>query len=265
MRIINAYAVNSQSTAREGDSFRESLSFKGERFPEGISLQGNNENLLYANKKILPNDIYVIFYTTKDGRTGHVGIAVDNYDIYVNEDADHIQHITTYDTVKFGYLTYYDLWGPTDLDYQDMNKRSKARYYKLPRSSAEAPITVDYFLTKGLPHSYDYPCDAVLKIKTQPKEDYDLKDSLAAIMEQYNYFHPMQYNCTDFVIKGLATHWQEKIDAKEFVFFAKSSTPNQLYLELSKRPDIEIIKKPGNEIYQSFFKERILKMFYQTE
>lgn len=212
-----------------------------------------------------PDDIYIIIYTTKDGLTGHVGIAIDNYDIFIEDEIENGQSFSIYDTLSNGSLTYFDLWGPTDLDYKSMNKNAKPRYFKLPRSSAEERITVDYFLTKGLPHSYDYPCDALLRIRTNPKEDYDLKDSVDLIMKQFDFFNPIAYNCTDFIVKSLETHLQSTIDAKELILFSKSSTPNQLYITLTENFNVDIIKNPGNEINQSFFKERIFKMFFQTK
>lgn len=143
----------------------------------------------HAEVTAKPNDIYLIFYITKTGYTGHVGIAVDNYRIVVRDTIISEKKTVTYDTLKNYSLTYYDLWGPSNIRMDEHSKDLPSRYYKLPRSSAEERITPDYFLTKGLPHSYDYPCDALLRIRTDASADYKLREIAEAIQQEKKYFN----------------------------------------------------------------------------
>lgn len=206
-----------------------------------------------------PDDIYLIIYTTKSGHTGHVGIAVDNYKIVVRDTVIAGKTVSRYDTLKNLTLTYFDLWGPPVINWDQHNENLPCRYYKLPRSSSEKPITVDYFLTRGLPHSYDYPCDAMLRIKTTPGKDYQIKNIAEAIQQEKNYFNTRQYNCTDYVLLCLNRAFNRQIEAKEYIPFSWSSTPNRFYQAIVAAMKVEIVKKPGDEIKESFFKERILK------
>ena len=203
------------------------------------------------------SDIYLIIYTTKTGHTGHVGIAVDNYKIIVKDTILADGQAVVYDTVRNNTLTYYDLWGPSDINLNEHDEDLASRYYKLPRSSAEESLTVDYFLTKGLPHSYDYPCDAMVRISTRPGDDFRLKEIAEAIREEKNYFNSREYNCTDYVILCLNRLLGVELKAREYIPFTWSSTPNRFYREIVSNLKVEIIKKPGPEVSSSFFKERV--------
>lgn len=205
-----------------------------------------------------PQDVYLIIYTTKTGFTGHVGIAVDNYKVIVNDTVINNKESIVYDTVKNYSLTYYDLWGPSTINWDEHSTNLPSRYYKLPRSSAEERITMNYFLTKGLPHSYDYPCDALIRIKTDVSTDHKLKEIAEAIQQERNYFNTREYNCTDYIILCLERLLDTQLEAKEYIPFSWSSTPNKFYKEVISNLNVEIVKKPGPEVNDSFFKERVI-------
>lgn len=205
-----------------------------------------------------PNDTYLIFYITKTGYTGHVGIAVDNYKIVVRDTVISKKKTAAYDTVKNYSLTYYDLWGPATIGLDEHNKDLPGRYYKLPRSSAEETITADYFLTKGLPHSYTYPCDGLVRIKTNASQDFKLKEIAEAIQQERRYFNTRSYNCTDYVIQCVNRLLGIELEAREYIPFSWSSTPNKFYRVVLSHLDVDIIKEAGSEVNESFFKERVI-------
>jgi len=201
-------------------------------------------------------DIYIIFYASMDGETGHVGIAVDNYTIYINEGID-----SNLDTVKNYTLEYFDLWGPNEIRWHECNKDLKANYYRLPQSSSEEKLSVRYFMEKGLPHKYNYPCDGIVKFSTTPKQDYELRNIVETIEKIHPFFNTRKYNCTDFVIKCLEGLLNISFVSKEFIPFEWSSTPNAFFTELVNKHDVEIIKRPKSKTNKSFFIERIIKSF----
>jgi len=205
-----------------------------------------------------PSDIYLVVYTTKTGHTGHVGIAVDNYKILVRDTVVSGVVTTLYDSVKTHTLTYFDLWGPADISLDEHSKDLPARYFTLPRSSSEQPITVDYFLTEGLPHSYDYPCDALIRIETGPSTDFRLKEIASMIQRERPYFNSRQFNCTDFVLTCLNQLLDMKLKALEWIPFSWSSTPNKFYRVVVSSLNVDILKAPGSEVNESFFKERVV-------
>jgi hypothetical protein len=214
--------------------------------------------LFHTKLTAKPNDMYLIFYITRTGHTGHVGIAVDNYRIVVRDTVISKNRTVVYDTLKNYSLTYYDLWGPPTIGLDEHNKNLPGRYYKLPRSSAEERITVDYFLRKGLPHSYRYPCDALLKIKTDASADFELKEIAEAIQQERKYFNTRSYNCTDYIIQCLNRLLGVEIKAQEYIPFSWSSTPNKFYRVVVSDLDVDIIKDAGPEVNESFFKERVI-------
>lgn len=216
---------------------------------------------------IEPDDIYLIFYLSQNGHTGHIGIAIDNYRIVVRDIVTDGKEKTEYDSVKNYTLTYFDLWGPPEIRVDQHSENLSCRYYKLPRTSAEPEITLRYFLSKGLPHAYDYPCDGLLRIHTTPAQDMEMIRIAEEIQLQYQYFNTRHYNCVDYVILCLNTLFRIQIEAKEYIPFAWSSTPNKLYSSIGEYFDVEVLKDAGNEVSKSFVSERIFhSLFYnQTE
>lgn len=205
-----------------------------------------------------PADVILIIYTTKQGKTGHVGMAVSNHRIMVRDTLVDNRLIHVNDTVKDGSLTYFDLWGPPEIDLDEHDKNLSARYYTLPRSSAEERITIDYFLTKGLPHSYNYPCDALLRIKTDVATDSRMKEIALRIQEERDYFNTRKYNCTDYILTCLNELLDSDLSALEYIPFSWSSTPNRFYREVVSRLEVEVVKAAGEEVNESFFKQRIM-------
>lgn len=205
-----------------------------------------------------PADIYLVVYTTKHGLTGHVGMAVDNYRITATDTIINNKNVVVYDTVKDLTLAYFDLWGPPSISLTDHDKDLPARYYKLPRTSAEKRITVGSFLTSGLPHAYDYPCDALLRIRTDPASDYRMKEIASRVQSERNYFNSRRYNCTDYILMCLNRMFDINLVATEYIPFGWSSTPNRFYKEVIANLNVDIIKEAGAEVNESFFKERIM-------
>jgi len=223
--------------------------------PDGEILAGTNE----------VDDIYLIFYLSKDGKTGHLGMAIDNYNILVRDKVINGVRFSEYDTVRDYTLTYFDLWGPPEIPLYQHSTNLQSRYYRLPRTSAEPKITVGYFLTKGLPHSYDYPCDGLLRIKTSPSLDYQMVQVAEALQRQFNYFNSRHYNCVDYIVRCLNTLFKVEIEAKEFIPFTWSSTPNKLYRNIGSYLKVEVVKDASAYADRSFFRERIFNSLFYNQ
>ena len=206
-------------------------------------------------------DVYFIFYATIDGKSGHAGIAVDNYQIIVKDDYnEHNERFTRYDTIKDGTLTYYDFWPEID-DFNafNVNDDVPAKYYKLPRASWEADITINSLITKGIPHEEYYPVDGLLKLKSTAWEDRQLKYYIEKLISANQPFNVRTNNCSDFVKKAIEKYCHCSIDAKEQIVFKYSTTPNRLYQELSKFKDVIIIKDASEKAKGNFTMERLVK------
>jgi hypothetical protein len=206
------------------------------------------------------DDVYIIYYATYNGKSGHVGIAVDNYKIRIIENVDkNNQIVSVQDSIKDGTLTYFDLW-PTndDFDLSNISKNQPAKYYKLPTASWEDDITVNSLLEKGIPNEENYPVDGLLKIKTLASKDFKLKQLMSRIIQANKAFNAINFNCTDFVELGLKFLLKKSFNSKEKVVLFSVSTPNKFYNNLIKLPEIIIIKDAKTKSEGSFLVEKIL-------
>jgi hypothetical protein len=206
-------------------------------------------------------DVYFFTYATKDGKTGHSALAVDNYTIYVHDRFINGTLVYNYDTVKTGTLTYFDFWPQKDhFSFGNVGKDTEAKYNRLPVASYDKDLTLEYILENGIPHIKNYPFDGALRLKTLPDEDNKLVHFMDSLIRLNMPFNVRRYNCSDFVLAGANFIMKKSIRVNEFIPFAFSTTPNKLYRKLSNIAEIQIIKDPGNEIKGSFFKERVIEI-----
>lgn len=202
--------------------------------------------------------VYIIIYATLNGKTGHAGLAIDNYNIIENNEIQ--------DTIKRNTLTYYDLWpGKDDFGLFEFNKDHHPVFYTLPNAIWSSPITVTSLYDQGIPHREHYPADAILMLRTTPTADYALRSYMNHIIETKTVFNPRSYNCSDFVLDGINHVTGLQLKAKEFIPFSFTTTPNKLFRRLSAVKDIEIIKPAPEQISHSFFRERVLKRKYRNQ
>jgi len=211
-------------------------------------------------------DVYFLTYATKDGKTGHSAIVVDNYIIYVTDHLENNIIRYRYDTLKTGTLTYFDFWPEEDhFSIINVGKDTKARYNRLPAASYDKEITIDYLKDYGIPHIRNYPCDGILLFKTSPYEDYRLVHFMDSIISLNRPFNVRRFNCSNFVLHGANYVTGRKITAKEFIPFSFSTTPNRLYLKLSKMDGMVVLADPGSKVNGLFFKERIIEMIFHRK
>lgn len=206
-------------------------------------------------------NVFVIFYATYKGKTGHAGIAVDRYDIFVHDLIENNEIHSVNDTQATGNLVYFDLWPKGDAFIRAHLKRDlEPSYYQLPRSSNEQKITVNSLLAKGLPHKEFQPVDGLIEIETHPFQDYRLQNFLTELAAAEKCFNAQLFNCTDFVCRGLTVLTGKKFTAKEVVLFSRFSTPNALFkkLEHTQLFIVHILKHPGREMEGSFFTQKII-------
>jgi hypothetical protein len=219
-------------------------------------------SLLMPVKPLIAScDVYFVTYATRDGKTGHSGLAVDNYVIHVHDTLVSGCIIRVFDTVKTGTLTYFDFWPEKDhFSIRNVGKDTRAKYNRLPAASYEKEITLDLLVNYGVPHVENRPCDGILRLETDPAEDYDLINYMDSIIALDKPFNVRKFNCSDFVLAGASYITHRKIRAKEFIPFSFSTTPNRLFKRLRALSETEVIVDPGKKVNGIFFKERILKV-----
>lgn len=217
--------------------------------------------ILISMAPVLHANVFIIFYATHKGKTGHTGIAVDSYRILVHDLEENNKTYSVNDTQSTGNLVYFDLWPKGDAFIRRHLKRDlEPSYYQLPRSSNESRITVESLLSKGLPHKEFQPVDGLIEIETKPHQDYLLLNYLIELSEAERCFNAQLFNCTDFVCGGLSKLTGSKFTAKESVLFSRFSTPNKLFrkLEHSQQLITRVIKHPGEQMEGSFLTQKII-------
>lgn len=215
--------------------------------------------LMATKAAALPAHVYIVIYATHDGKSGHAGIAVDKYEIRVT-DCKNCPGGVRYDTARTGELLYFDLWPEKDRFNKDrLNENAQPHYFRLPASSAEPAITVASLIVDGIPHEEGYPCDGLLKINTNPVQDYQFVQYLDSLIAENRLFNAWTNNCADFVERGLEYLLGQNIDADEKIAWTSATTPNRLCKAVMSLPGVKVLKDPGKLVNGSFFEERILK------
>ncbi|MGB3007311.1 MAG: hypothetical protein WBC06_12425 [Chitinophagaceae bacterium] len=210
-----------------------------------------------AEKKCT-SDIYIIFYATYQGKTGHIGIAVDNYKILVTDYKKQGKIKQHMDTVISKELTYYDMW-PDEDEFSVFNagKNLPAVYYKLPLHSGDE-ITLNTLYDKGLPHKENYPSDGILQVKTTWQQDQEMIFFLDSLINSKKGFNAQLFNCADFVRVALEKLLKVSLSSQEFVGTGMSTTPNKLYRTLRNQEKVLVIKNADEKASGSFIEQRIL-------
>ncbi len=203
-------------------------------------------------------DVYIVFYATVKGKTGHVGVAVDQYRIVFRETKQGETIVQVADTVPTGELTYYDLW-PND-DHFTVGRTGSdipAEYYKLPVSSTQE-ITVNSLYDKGIPHKENYPCDGLLRINTCWQQDQWMISLLDSMVNANRLFNAQRFNCSDFVRLPLEKLLNKPLSSREFILVGWSTTPNKLYRKLRRTEGVEVIKNADGKASGSFIWQRVV-------
>jgi len=203
-------------------------------------------------------DVHLIIYATYRGKTGHAGIAVDDYKVKVLEYLARGKTMYRYDTIATGFVTYYDFW-PLDDAYKGNYEGDVApAYFRLPSSKWKRIISLKTLADEGIPHKEGYPCDGILTIPTTPAQDFRLIRYLNMQMEEAKSFNAIHYNCSDFVAEALTFITGKPIKAKEYIIKNYATTPNQLYKQVAHWKETNIYKDAGKKVEGSFVQQRIL-------
>ncbi len=200
-------------------------------------------------------DGYLAIYATWNGLTGHAGFAVDTYQIRVKE----VNGKTIEDTVATGKLLYFDLWPKVDNFALYSGANVEAKYFQLPQSTSEKPITVASLLAKGIPHREGYPVDGLIRIPAGPHTTLKLTRMLEQQIAQNKPFNTLHHNCADFAEAAATYLLKTDLDAEEDIFFFRSTTPNRLYAAVAAQPGVRIIRDAGGKVAGSFVSERIVR------
>ncbi|MBK6936761.1 MAG: hypothetical protein IPH18_07620 [Chitinophagaceae bacterium] len=209
------------------------------------------------------SSVYVVYYATSKGKTGHMGIALDNYSVWVKDNIDGGRSV--FDTTTTSELTYYDLWPDEDhFRITNTGRSIPAVYYKLPVASHEK-ITLNRLYYEGLPHKEYYPADGILVIRTSWVQNIWLRSFLDSLVDVKQDFNARNFNCADFVKLSLEKFLNVSLKSREFIGLGWSTTPNKLYRKLSTLSGVSVLKDPGKKSSGSFLGQRVFyRIFHKN-
>jgi hypothetical protein len=200
------------------------------------------------------NDVYVIYYATSKGNTGHMGIAMDTYKIIFKE----VNNQLLPDTVATGELVYFDLWpNEDDFSVSKTGMDIPAVYFRLPLSSTDE-ITLNSLYDQGIPHREHYPCDGILQIRTSWCQDQWMTHFLDSLITTNKDFNARKFNCADFVRIPIEKLLGVTLRSKEFIGTGWSTTPNRLYQRLRELDNVKVIKNGDQKAQGSFLAQRVM-------
>jgi hypothetical protein len=203
-------------------------------------------------------DVHLIIYATQQGRTGHCGIAVDDYIVQVQTYLSGGKTCYRADSIKTGTLLYYDLWPMKD-EYKGNYEGDVAPiYYKLPSNHFKQYISLKTLADQGVPHKFGFPCDGILTFPVDQVRDFETIRFLNQLMLRNKDFNALHYNCCDFVIEAINHLTGLNISAKEFIIKNYANTPNQLYKVVSGMSGVRITKDAGPAVNNSFVQARVI-------
>lgn len=209
------------------------------------------------------SSVYVVYYATNKGKTGHMGIALDNYTIWVKEKVG--EGNIAFDTASNAELTYYDLWpGEDNFSLYNTGRNIPAVYYKLPVADHDK-ITLNKLYYEGIPHKEYYPADGILGISVTWEQNLWLRKMLDSLVDTKRDFNARKFNCADFVRLSLEKLMDVSLKSREFIGLGWSTTPNKLYRKLKGLPGVTVLKDAGKKDSGSFLDERVFyKIFHRN-
>lgn len=211
------------------------------------------------------SNIYIAYYATIKGNTGHIGIAIDNYDIKITDfkDANGNWH-SRQDSVANGTVTYFDLWPSTAVTkIWQIHQKYEPQYIQYPQTEFDEPYFLEDLYMKGIPKKKKKSLDGLLQIESTANKDFTLLVDIQAIMSQQKPYNAVDYNCTNFVMEVLEKHFKHKILLKkEYILYAGFHTSNKLFRYLIQQPHTQLLIDPKEKVKGRFFKERFWKPLF---
>jgi RHS repeat-associated protein len=158
------------------------------------------------------NDIYLLIWFSKDGETGHAGIAIDNYKTEEVKDRNGKTRLDKNGNpvtkqVKDGTYTYYDLWPEKPVGQTELQSNVKEDYNGKAVNSLSELINTDVSASreagKVSVNGEGRAADGIVKIGTNYGQDSRVKSKLSSLQASGQDYNGCYNNCSTFVQNGL--------------------------------------------------------------
>jgi hypothetical protein len=205
-------------------------------------------------------DSYLLTWFSKNGETGHAGIAIDNYkqqQIMDNKGKPVLDSKgnPTYEMVKDGTMTYYDLWPNKGLGETEFQKDVKSDYSNgvVINSLSDLTTTDPTGSRSGNVSAEGRAADGIVQINTTYEQDTKIQGYASKTANSGRAYNASDFNCSTFAENALKTVFP-KLDASQQIKIpfvlrllyhdTRVTAPNNLYNATMKLPGATNIRGP---------------------
>jgi RHS repeat-associated protein len=182
------------------------------------------------------NDVYLVIWSTHDGRIGHAGIAVTQY-----------ARDSKGNMVPTGNLRYRDLWPGQPVGRNNVSQDVPAAY-------GDRMVKETEIQTADVSGSEGYAPEGVIRLTTDFETDANVEGALTSFSESNSSYNGLQCNCSDFAETGVEAAIGRAVGSEETIGGQKVTTPNQLFKSTRNLPNATVLKNPGSKVDQSFLR-----------
>lgn len=242
----------------------------------------------YINKKLTPNfcaenlrrwtlinaidpdgrDSYLLIWFSKEGETGHAGIAVDNYkqqQIMDNKGKPVLDSKgnPTYEMVKDGTMTYYDLWPNSPVGKTELQSNVKSDYSQgvVINSLSDLTTKDPTGSRSGNVSAEGRAADGIVQINTTYAQDAKIQGYASNTANSGKAYNASSFNCSTFAESALKKAFPT-LDASQFVKVpfplnaiyndTRVVAPNNLYNATMKLPGATNVRGPKSVVAKPY-------------
>ena len=213
-------------------------------------------------------DSYLLTWFSKDGETGHAGIAVDNYKRQEIKDSKGNPVLDkkgnpTYEMVKDGTMTYYDLWPNKPVGKTELQSDVKSDYSKGVKINSLSDLTTKdpTGSRSGSVSAEGRAADGIVQIGTTYDQDTKIQGYASRTANSGKAYNASDFNCSTFAESALKTVFPT-LDASQFVKIpgalrliyndTRVVAPNNLYNATMGLPGATNIRGPKSVVAKPY-------------
>ncbi|WP_353483870.1 DUF6443 domain-containing protein [Haliscomenobacter sp.] len=170
------------------------------------------------------NDIYLLIWFSKNGETGHAGIAIENYKTVVKKDKDGKPILDrngkpVKEQVKDGTFTYYDLWPNKSVESDEFQSNVESDYSGGVKINSLADLKMKDPTThrSGQVDPEGRAADGMVKLTTSFEQDEAAKKAAVTDISNFRDYNACKNNCSTFAQRLINAAIEPNISASQLV------------------------------------------------
>jgi RHS repeat-associated protein len=241
--------------------------------PMAAEYYGSSPYALWLNNPVNTidpdgRDGYLLIWFSKENETGHAGIAIDNYKQQQIMNSKGMPVLDskgnpTYEMVKDGTMTYYDLWPNNPIGKTELQSNVQSDYSKgVVINSLDDLKTTDPTGTRsGNVSAEGRVADGIVQINTTYEQDTKIQDYASKTANSGKAYNASSFNCSTFAESALKTVFP-KLDASQYVKVpfplnimyndTRVVAPNNLYNATMRLPGTTNIRGPKSVVAKPY-------------